>query len=109
MSRIRYRRKVQKWYWSAKWKRLRQEVLHAQPMCQGKPCKGKATEATVVDHIVPHRGDSALFWKRSNLQALCRPCHDSWKRRQDVYDSTKGCDVNGLPNDPSHWWYQEDK
>jgi 5-methylcytosine-specific restriction protein A len=31
--------------------------------------------ATVVDHIVPHRGDPELFWKEDNLQPLCASCH----------------------------------
>lgn len=32
--------------------------------------------ATVVDHIIPHRGDNELFWARANHQALCKRCHD---------------------------------
>lgn len=31
--------------------------------------------ATEVDHIVPHKGDWKLFWRRSNWQGLCKPCH----------------------------------
>jgi 5-methylcytosine-specific restriction protein A len=34
------------------------------------------TVATVVDHILPHRGDRVLFWDRSNWQALSKKCHD---------------------------------
>ena len=34
------------------------------------------TPATVVDHIVPHRGDHALFWDEQNWQPLCKSCHD---------------------------------
>ncbi|WP_295219971.1 HNH endonuclease signature motif containing protein, partial [Ruminococcus sp.] len=36
------------------------------------------TAATVVDHIIPHRGDPHLMWDESNWQALCKSCHD-WK------------------------------
>lgn len=32
--------------------------------------------ASVVDHIVPHKGDSELFWEETNHQALCKRCHD---------------------------------
>ncbi|MGN8738508.1 HNH endonuclease signature motif containing protein [Bilifractor sp. HCP3S3_D3] len=39
--------------------------------------------ATVVDHIVPHRGDPKLFWDRSNWQALCKRCHDKKTRKYD--------------------------
>lgn len=29
-------------------------------------------EATVVDHITPHRGDKKLFWDEGNLQVFVR-------------------------------------
>ena len=38
--------------------------------------EGRYRKATVVDHIIPHRGDDALFWDQSNWQALCKKCHD---------------------------------
>lgn len=41
--------------------------------------------ATVVDHIIPHRGDQKLFWDRSNWQALCKSCHDSKTMTEDRY------------------------
>jgi len=37
---------------------------------------GKLSPATVVDHILPHRGDEDLFWDESNWQPLCKRCHD---------------------------------
>lgn len=36
---------------------------------------GKATPATDVDHIEPHRGDAVLFWNPLNHQSLCHECH----------------------------------
>ena len=38
--------------------------------------QNKITPATVVDHIVPHRGDKKLFWDQSNWQPLCKEHHD---------------------------------
>ena len=38
---------------------------------------------TVVDHIVPHRGDQKLFWDKSNWQPLCKACHDRKTWRED--------------------------
>lgn len=35
----------------------------------------KRAVATVVDHVIPHRGDPDLFWESSNHQPLCRHCH----------------------------------
>lgn len=34
------------------------------------------TRATVVDHVVPHRGSKRLFWDHNNWQALCTPHHN---------------------------------
>jgi 5-methylcytosine-specific restriction protein A len=34
------------------------------------------TEATIIDHIIPHRGDKRLFWDRTNWQPICQACHD---------------------------------
>lgn len=37
----------------------------------------------VVDHIVAHRGDQALFWDESNWQTLCQTHHSRDKQRQE--------------------------
>jgi len=37
----------------------------------------------VVDHIIPHQGDYALFWDVSNWQGLCYRHHNSDKRRAE--------------------------
>lgn len=48
----------------------------AHPICaiDGPRCEHAAT---LVDHIVPHRGDAELFWDVSNWQSACKPCHDA--------------------------------
>ena len=46
------------------------------PLCAECLKNGVLTPATVVDHIVPHRGDHALFWDEQNWQPLCKDCHD---------------------------------
>lgn len=37
--------------------------------------RGRVTLATDVDHVVPHHGDTALFWDARNWQSLCASCH----------------------------------
>jgi 5-methylcytosine-specific restriction protein A len=37
----------------------------------------------VVDHIIPHRGDQALFWDEENWQPLCLVCHNAKTARED--------------------------
>jgi 5-methylcytosine-specific restriction protein A len=38
--------------------------------------------ATVVDHVVPHRGDQRLFWDTANWAPSCKPCHDAKTARE---------------------------
>lgn len=54
------------------------------------------TFATVVDHVKPHRGDAVLFWDTTNLQSLCKLCHDSVKQRMER-DSRPQVGVDGWP------------
>jgi 5-methylcytosine-specific restriction protein A len=61
--------------YDGKWRKAREDFLKLHPTCAmcGAP-------ATVVDHREPHRGDMALFWKRSNWQPLCTIHHNSTKQ-----------------------------
>lgn len=70
-------------------------------MCQER---GRITAATVVDHITPHKGDTALFWDQSNWQSLCASCHNSHKQRLEKSGRVNGCDADGFPADPNHHW-----
>ena len=40
--------------------------------------------AHVVDHIMPHRGDQALFWDKTNWQSLCFTHHSRDKQREEA-------------------------
>lgn len=55
--------------------RLRPDQLLREPWCRICATKGLRVRATDVDHIVPHRGDWALFVNPRNLQSLCHSCH----------------------------------
>ena len=50
--------------------------LKKNPLCAKCRENGKLTPATIVDHIIPHRGDMKLFWDKRNWQPLCKDCHD---------------------------------
>ena len=65
------------------WHRARTRFLRAHPLCVMCERRGRIVPANVVDHIVPHRGDQERFWNEANWQALCAPCHDGPKRRQE--------------------------
>ena len=62
--------------YDAKWRRARKRFLRSHPLCANCLSQGVLTPATVVDHIVPHRGDHRLFWDEQNWQPLCKACHD---------------------------------
>jgi len=66
-----------------KWRQARQGYLARHPLCVRCRDAGRVTAATVVDHVVPHRGDRGLFWNRNNWQPLCKPCHDSKTAAED--------------------------
>lgn len=59
--------------------------------------------ATVVDHIIAHRGNQRLFWDKSNWQGLCKKHHNSTKQRMEK-SGASGCDENGIPNGWDHHW-----
>jgi len=62
--------------YNARWRKARKMFLKRNPLCEECKRNGKITPATVVDHIIPHKGDMNLFWDESNWQALCKTCHD---------------------------------
>lgn len=66
-----------------KWQQLRKAVLMEQPLCVFCQAEGRVTAACVVDHIVPHRGNPALQYDRTNLQPLCAHCHNSKKQKME--------------------------
>ena len=43
-----------------------------------------APYASLVDHRIPHRGDQALFWDKSNWQSMCTTHHSSDKQREEA-------------------------
>lgn len=38
-------------------------------------CRHCGAPSAAVDHITAHKGDTRLFWDRSNWQPLCLPCN----------------------------------
>jgi 5-methylcytosine-specific restriction endonuclease McrA len=74
------------WYKTARWQRLRWDVL-VRDLFTCAMCgvvKGSDTSLLVADHKVPHRGDPDLFWDAGNLQCLCKRCHDGAKQRAEA-------------------------
>jgi len=66
-----------RWYYQKSWLVMRIRQLKRIPYCESCEEKGRYSIATEVDHIIPHRGDSALFFDSDNLQSLCESCHSA--------------------------------
>lgn len=68
--------------YDSKWRTYRAAFLSFEPLCWMCQSEGRATAATVVDHITPVTNGQAdpLFWDKRNHQSLCRDCH-SYKTR----------------------------
>ena len=87
-----------------RWREARQAFLASHPLCVFCDQLGRVTAASVVDHIVPHKGRETLFWDTTNWQSLCQPCHDGAKAELEQTGTLRGCDTSGVPVDPSHLW-----
>ena len=69
--------------YSVAWQRARLGFLKSHPLCKRCADDDRVVVATVVDHIVPHKGDKVLFWDHDNWQPLCKPCHDRKTATED--------------------------
>ena len=84
----------------AAWRKLRESVLNMEPLCRHCTARGLIVAASEVDHINNVASDN----DPDNLQALCKSCH-SRKTQADMGKRVAlGCDVSGMPADPSHHW-----
>lgn len=72
-----FKRGYDKW-----WQRNRKWYLRLHPLCVKCLEDGRVECATVVDHIVPHKGNRKLLRDAANWQALCKPCHDGKTGRE---------------------------
>ena len=98
-----WRQRGSSWYVTPQWKALRRAQLRKCPQCV--EC---GRSANTVDHIQPHRGDRRLFYDPTNLQSMCRTCHNVVKRRDEMGDPNRGSVVSGFPRDPAHLWNRDD-
>lgn len=74
---------VEKWRKSARFLSGRNAFGTQNPLCAECRRNGRTTPGTVLDHIVPHKGDHNLFWDVSNWQMLCAQCHNRKTASED--------------------------
>lgn len=69
--------------YGGRWQRERLAYLRQYPLCIMCQANGRVTAASIVDHIIPHKGDPVLMWDWNNWQPLCKPHHDIDKQSAD--------------------------
>lgn len=65
-----------------RWRKESRLFLARNPWCVNLG-DGCTLVATLVDHIIPHKGDMLLFWRVDNWQPLCDHCHNVHKARAE--------------------------
>ena len=102
----KYERKWQYLYSDQRWVKGRLIHLSIYPLCAYCLQLGKTTRATIVDHIIPHKGDEKLFFNADNRQSLCKPCHDGPKQLEESRGYQIGHGADGMPIG-RHPWNEE--
>lgn len=87
--KLHQRPSAQKRGYDYRWQKASKLFLTAHPFCEHCKKENRLVKATVVDHIIPHRGDQELFWNEGNWQALCKECHDQKTMTEDRYEVYK--------------------
>lgn len=66
-------------YHCSRWRKERAGFLKQNTYCK---CGAKAT---VIDHIIAHRGNEELFWDHGNWEPMCAECHKkkTWKEMRE--------------------------
>ncbi len=66
-----------------RWRCARLDYLQRNPLCVECRKRNYVVPATVVDHVIPHRGDETLFWDQGNWAAMCAACHSRKTVKRD--------------------------
>lgn len=100
--------------YDARWHKARRMYLASNPLCAECMRRGRVTAAAVVDHIVPHKNNPALFWQEDNWQSLCTKHHNKKTASEDGGFGNKpgnkslgACGIDGFPLNPNHPWNKE--
>ena len=82
-----------------KWQKARETYLNRPENVLCKKCleRDRVEPATVVDHVIPHKGDVKLFWDSKNWQPLCKPCHDGAKQAEENGSRRVQIGLDGWP------------
>jgi hypothetical protein len=100
-------------YSTAQWAWLRRTKLQTNVLCEVCFKRGRLVVATTVDHIISIKNGGEPFPPLDQLMSMCATCHSAKTAARDRPNASghrpalKGFDVNGLPIDPAHSFYDE--
>lgn len=84
-------------YGTARWRRIREAKLSADPLCEWCLEREIVEPATEVHHSDGgHKGDITKFWS-GPLVSTCKPCHASRGQREDLGQTVMRFDAHGWP------------
>src|ERR1700761_3944899 len=80
--------------YTREWTAYSRNRLKQYPLCEGlrivpngdvaiNTHPGRVVQATLTDHIKPHKGSRDLFWDPNNHQSGCADCHNVKTARED--------------------------
>lgn len=84
-------------YKTKQWQSIRAMRIANEPWCRYCLEIRKLTPTHAIDHIVPVKERPDLALDYDNTQGLCKHCHDSVKRREELAGTRIGCDEHGVP------------
>ena len=88
-------------YNTNRWKKLREEKMKLNPLCEHCSQPHDPVIATVVDHICPLLVNEGLAYEADNLQSLCDSCHRTKTEADKVnYPEYKNYDLLYTKNEP---------
>jgi 5-methylcytosine-specific restriction protein A len=99
----RYRGSAASRGYGYRWQKARAGFLSKEENALCVYCKkaGRVVAATVVNHRIPHRGDTKLFWDKGNWEPVCKPHHDGLIQSIEKSGRKRPVDVDGWPIETS--------
>lgn len=96
----RYRGSARARGYTAEWDKAAKEHLGRHPLCVycelGVFGRVAVTPAKLVDHLIPHNGDQAIFWNRGDWVSSCVPCHSGPKQAAERHPTTLAALANAV-------------
>jgi 5-methylcytosine-specific restriction protein A len=98
---MRHPENPSEWYGLNKWRLRAKAQMREHPLCVRCLETGLVKRAVIADHVEPHKGNWNQFWLGA-LQSLCRQCHESSKKFQEVRGYRNDIGADGYPLDKAH-------